>query len=104
MSWEFRPTPPALSTQNPKVIKGALAKNDAPPVEVQGLTVAYGPNPPILENLSFTIKAGEIFGILGGSGSGKSSVLRNLIGLVKPRAGRVFIFGDDLWANSGREI
>ncbi len=75
-----------------------------PPVEVKGLTVAYGSSPPILENLNFTIRPGEVFGILGGSGSGKSSVLRNLIGLVKPRAGRISIFGQDLWAEDGRYL
>ncbi len=74
------------------------------PVRVEGLTVAYGDNPPILENLNFTIEQGEIFGILGGSGSGKSSVLRNLIGLVPPRAGQIFIFGQDLWANEGQHL
>lgn len=76
----------------------------APPVEVKNLVVGYGNRPPILENVNFTIKAGEIFGILGGSGSGKSSVLRNLIGLVKPRAGQVLIFGQDLWAENGRYL
>ena len=75
-----------------------------PPVEVIDLSVAYGSNPPILENISFTISAGEVFGILGGSGSGKSSVLRNLIGLVKPRKGKVMIFGQDLWADDGRHL
>jgi len=78
-----------------------FASGGPPPVRVENLTVAYGASPPILENLSFTIQPGEVFGILGGSGSGKSSVLRNLIGLVKPRSGRVFIFGQDLWADRG---
>lgn len=77
---------------------------DTPPVVVKNLVVAYGSAPPILENISFEIRAGEVFGILGGSGSGKSSVLRNLIGLVKPRAGRVDIFGQDLWAEKGRYL
>ncbi|MDL2260283.1 ATP-binding cassette domain-containing protein, partial [Deltaproteobacteria bacterium OttesenSCG-928-K17] len=74
------------------------------PVLVENLTVAYGAAPPILENLNFSIKQGEVFGILGGSGSGKSSVLRNLIGLVRPRGGRVSIFGQDLWAEEGRYL
>ncbi|MDR1920738.1 MAG: ATP-binding cassette domain-containing protein [Candidatus Adiutrix sp.] len=76
-------------------------KAAAPPVEARGLTVAYGQAAPILENLNFEIRTGEIFGFLGGSGSGKSSVVRSLIGLVKPRAGRVMIFGEDLWAGDG---
>jgi len=76
----------------------------ATPVEVDGLTVAHGGAPPILENLSFTIGSGEIFGILGGSGSGKSSLLRHLIGLVPPRSGRIRLFGWDIWAEGGRRL
>ncbi len=78
--------------------------NVSPPVEVRNLTVAYDNDSPILTNLNFTIETGEIFGILGGSGSGKSSVLRNLIGLRKPRAGQIFIFGRDLWAGEGLHL
>jgi len=73
-------------------------------VAVDGLTVAYGGEPPILENISLTIEAGEIFGILGGSGCGKSSLLRHLIGLVPPRAGRISLFGQDIWAEGGRRL
>ncbi|MDR2935041.1 MAG: ATP-binding cassette domain-containing protein [Candidatus Adiutrix sp.] len=76
----------------------------APPLEVDGLAVAYGGAPPILENINFTIGAGEIFGILGGSGSGKSSLLRHLIGLVPPRSGRISLFGRDIWAEGGRRL
>ncbi len=75
-----------------------------PPVEVENLHVAYGSAPPILENLNFEIRAGEVFGILGGSGCGKSSVLRCLIGLLRPRSGTVRIFGQDLWAEDGRYL
>ncbi len=74
------------------------------PVRVDKLTVAYGNDPPILENLNFTIEPGEIFGILGGSGCGKSSVLRHLIGLNPPRSGNIYIFGDDLWGNNGQNL
>ena len=76
----------------------------APPVIVDSLTVAYGSAPPILENINFTIRTGEIFGILGGSGSGKSSLLRHLIGLAPPRKGRIRLFGQDLWADGGRRL
>ena len=81
-----------------------MFNESATPVVVEGLTVGYGSNPPILEDLNFTIEPGEIFGILGGSGSGKSSVLYNIIGLFKPRGGRVSIFGQDLWAEGGKYL
>ena len=79
-----------------------MFKKTAYPLAVEGLTVGYGSKPSILENLNFTIEQGEIFGILGGSGSGKSSVLYNIIGLFKPRGGQVSIFGQDIWAGGGK--
>ncbi len=48
---------------------------------------------PILENISFSVEAGEIFIILGGSGCGKSTLLRHLIGLAEPISGKIFIDG-----------
>lgn len=64
-------------------------------IEVKDLTAAYDEQT-ILENLSFTVKRGEVFVILGGSGCGKSTLLKHLIGLYRPAAGRIFIDGDDL--------
>jgi phospholipid/cholesterol/gamma-HCH transport system ATP-binding protein len=74
------------------------------PLVVNDLTVAYRRSPPLLNHVSFTVHPGEIIGILGPSGCGKSTLLRHLIGLEKPRCGRVFIFGQDLWANDGRDM
>lgn len=93
-----------MTTIGAEAFPGLTDDKSVDPVVVENLTVAYGTSPPILENLNFSIKRGEVFGILGGSGSGKSSVLRNLIGLVKPRAGRISIFGQDLWAEEGRYL
>ncbi len=64
-------------------------------IEARGLTVGYGKSP-LLENLNFEVGRGEIFGILGNSGSGKSTVLKHLIGLLRPMAGTVSVFGSDL--------
>jgi phospholipid/cholesterol/gamma-HCH transport system ATP-binding protein len=65
-------------------------------VQVQGLAVAHG-GQPVLQGLAFDIAPGEVFVILGASGCGKSSLLRVLIGLAPPAAGRVFIEGQDLY-------
>lgn len=51
---------------------------------------------PILEGLSVTIQAGEIFSIMGTSGCGKTTFLKCLNGLVKPTSGRIYIDGQDL--------
>lgn len=64
-------------------------------VSVRNLRMGYGTKV-LLENASFDILAGEIVVILGGSGSGKSSLMKNLIGLHPPLAGDVLIRGASL--------
>ncbi|ALP52581.1 polyamine ABC transporter ATP-binding protein [Candidatus Tenderia electrophaga] len=62
----------------------------APHIEVRDLTAAYGDRI-IQQGLTFSVQRGEVFIIMGGSGSGKSTVLRHLIGLQAPATGEVFI-------------
>jgi phospholipid/cholesterol/gamma-HCH transport system ATP-binding protein len=54
----------------------------------------------ILDNVTFDVEKGEIFAIVGGSGSGKTTILRNLIMLIKPTSGEIKIFGNNIWASS----
>ena len=51
----------------------------------------------IQEKITFEVKRGEIFTIMGGSGTGKSTLLRHMIGLQEPQAGHVFYGGHDYW-------
>ena len=67
-----------------------------PMLQVQALTVAHGDRV-VLHDISFDVAAGEVLVILGASGSGKSSLLRDLIGLQAPAAGRVLVEGQDLY-------
>lgn len=67
-------------------------------IDVKNLTVAYG-SKIIQQNLTFSVKEKDIFVIMGGSGCGKSSLLRVLMGLLKPCAGQVFYRGVDFWGN-----
>jgi phospholipid/cholesterol/gamma-HCH transport system ATP-binding protein len=67
----------------------------APPIEVRGLVSAYGDNI-IHDGLDLTVRRGEVLGVVGGSGAGKSVLLNTLIGLKVPEAGTVKIFGQDL--------
>lgn len=65
-----------------------------PIIEVRNVTVRYGETT-ILEDVSFDVYPGEIFLIVGGSGSGKSALLRQLVGLEKPTSGTILIEGED---------
>jgi phospholipid/cholesterol/gamma-HCH transport system ATP-binding protein len=68
----------------------------APRVEVRDLDMVYGTRV-IQKNLSFVVKAGDIFVIMGGSGCGKSTLLRHMIGLVTPARGDVYYDGRSFW-------
>lgn len=67
---------------------------ERPPIEVTGLTMKYGSRV-VMQDLTFQVRAGEIFAIMGGSGSGKSTLLKHLIGLKKPAAGTILFDGED---------
>jgi phospholipid/cholesterol/gamma-HCH transport system ATP-binding protein len=59
-----------------------------PAIEVTALSSGYD-DQVILENVSFKVRTAEIFFIIGGSGCGKTTLLRNMVGLIKPRGGDV---------------
>jgi phospholipid/cholesterol/gamma-HCH transport system ATP-binding protein len=67
----------------------------APVVEVKGLVNRFGTQV-VHDGLDMEVNADEVFGIVGGSGSGKSVLLRSILGLQKPQAGTVRIFGRDI--------
>ncbi|WP_432735624.1 ABC transporter ATP-binding protein [Maridesulfovibrio sp. FT414] len=75
-------------------------------IDVRNLTCAYGDSV-IIDNISFDVRKGEIFIILGGSGCGKSTVLKHMIGLYPPAGGEILIDGDDIgsaWGNKRLDI
>ena len=59
-------------------------------IEVSHLTAGY-PGVRVLEDVSFSVKRGEIFALLGGSGCGKSTIMKHLIGLVPARGGTITV-------------
>ncbi|MCC5816612.1 MAG: ATP-binding cassette domain-containing protein [Leptospira sp.] len=71
-------------------------------IEVKALRSGYG-STVLMDGISFDVKRGEIFGILGGSGCGKSTVLKNLIGLNAPIGGNIYIQGKNLWNSPPKE-
>ncbi len=60
-------------------------------VRVEGLVISYGSFVAV-ENLSFTVRNGEIYGLLGPNGAGKTSTIKVLVGVLEPRSGKVEIY------------
>lgn len=73
-----------------------------PVIRVKNFTAAYE-DTVIIDNISFEVNRGEVFIILGGSGSGKSTVLKHMIGLYRPAAGEILIDGQDIVLAEGEE-
>ncbi len=65
-------------------------------VKVDNLVGGYGEEV-ILDRITFNVYEGEIFVILGGTGCGKSTLMKHIIGLIRPFSGRVIIDGDDVF-------
>ncbi|WP_264603824.1 ABC transporter ATP-binding protein [Rhodobium gokarnense] len=81
MDARVTPTPPGAS--RPSVLA------------VRGLTVGFG-DAPVLENLDLDVHAGEILGFVGGSGTGKTVLMRAILGLLPKRSGTIEVFGTDV--------
>ncbi len=74
-----------------------------PLIEVRGLVSAFDGRV-IHDHLDLTVKAGEVFGVVGGSGAGKSVLLNTIIGLKQPEGGTIKVFGHDLEHSSHHEM
>ena len=73
-----------------------------PILEIQHLTHTYGIGTPFqrsaVEDMSFEVYEGEFLGIIGHTGSGKSTLIQHLNGLLKPTEGQILLGGRDIWA------
>ena len=68
-------------------------------LQARDLSVGFGSRV-VQRELNFSVHQGSIFAIMGGSGCGKSTVLKAMIGLLRPITGTVFVDGEDYWAAS----
>jgi ABC-type multidrug transport system ATPase subunit len=83
-----------MQTTEPEEILRARGPTDGDEVlRVDGLTKRYGRRT-VLDEVSFTVRRGDIFGFLGPNGAGKTTTIRIVLGLVRSTAGRVFLFGE----------
>ena len=74
-----------------------------PILQVQNLNYIYSQGTPFehqaLENVSFSVERGEFLGIIGHTGSGKSTLMQQLNGLLKPTSGTILLDGQDIWSD-----
>jgi ABC-2 type transport system ATP-binding protein len=73
-----------------------------PVLEVRGLTKKFG-DLVAVEDLSFAVRRGDVYGFLGPNGSGKSTTIRAALGLVKPTSGEIRVFGRPVGSPAARE-
>lgn len=75
-------------------------------IRTENLTYVYGEGTPFrkvaVDNVNLDIDEGEIVGIIGHTGSGKSTLIQHFNGLLKPTSGKVFIDGEELYADKSR--
>ena len=78
----------------------------SPIIETRQLTHLYSAGTPFehpaLTNVDFSAQAGEYLAIIGRTGSGKSTLIQHLNGLLKPTSGQVLYTGEDIWADKAR--
>src|SRR6185295_17468842 len=72
-------------------------------IEFHDVTMAYEERV-ILDEVSFVVNPGETKIVMGGSGTGKSTILKLVLGLIKPQAGRILIDGDDVTQMTEAEL
>ena len=86
------------------VIQRAAPKSDEPPlVKVEDLVLRFG-DKTVLDGVSFTLNRGERLVVMGQSGGGKSTLLRLIIGILKPTSGHVYFSGTDVSRLTRRQL
>ena len=73
-------------------------------IEFQNVSFAYETGENVIEDMSFSIGAGESVGLIGANGAGKSTIMKLLLGLVMPTEGRVLVGGSEVTSKSLGEI
>ena len=98
-----RPNPSAVGTDTPAVTPAVIMnQTDSPKIRLENITYYYGKGTPFevkaLDSVSLDIHGGKLTGIIGHTGSGKSTLVQLLNGLSRAGEGRVLLDGEDIWA------
>ena len=91
--------PGALNGGSPAGMEISGEKNDRPPVALRGLQKSFG-SQVVLREIAMTVSSGETLAMLGRSGTGKSVLLKLIIGLQKPDSGSICVYGQEITALS----
>jgi phospholipid/cholesterol/gamma-HCH transport system ATP-binding protein len=83
--------------------RGKQIKQDEPIISLRGVTKRFGSHT-VLEDISFDVPKGRITAILGPSGTGKSVLLKNIIGLLRPEAGEIWVEGENIVGMSEKDL
>jgi len=89
-----------LSVDPKPVLKEAAEKEQvkqmASSIRLEGVSFAYDADSVVLKNIDLEVRRGEVVGLVGASGSGKSTILSMLSGILEPQSGRIDVDGKDL--------
>jgi ATP-binding cassette subfamily B protein len=88
--------PSITSPAEPKPAPAGGEAAGLPAVEIKNLTFSYGGGDPVLEDISLKVERGQWLGIMGRTGSGKSTLIKSLPRMADPPPGTVFVFGLDV--------
>lgn len=83
-----------VTTRNRRRALDHTGDPDATPIVVRGLSKVYADGNRAVDDLSFTVERGQVVGLLGPNGSGKTTTLRMVLGLITPTAGETTVFGE----------
>ena len=79
----------------PDAMPQASEPAGVPPIEVRDLVTRFGPQT-VHDGLNLRVRRGEVLGVVGGSGTGKSVLLKEIVSLIRPAAGTVSLLGTDM--------
>ncbi|MDE2335866.1 MAG: ABC transporter ATP-binding protein, partial [Alphaproteobacteria bacterium] len=73
-------------------------------IGIDGVSARYGRGPAVIENISFDVKRGETFGLIGLNGAGKTTLIKIILGLMEASAGSVAVFGRESGDADGKAM